>query len=73
MDSHLGPPILEATALTTVPQPQPKIFSLWVATIAQWIHLQLPSCRPGSNPKHTIYAFINLNLNLSCDMLKRRK
>ena len=28
---------------------------------------------PGSNPKHTIYAFFNLNLNLSCDMLKRRK
>ena len=28
---------------------------------------------PGSNPKHTIYAFINLNLNLRCDMLKRWK
>ena len=27
----------------------------------------------GSNPKHTIYAFINLNLNLSCDLLKRWK
>ena len=24
---------------------------------------------PGSNPKYTIYTFINLNLN--CDMLKR--
>ena len=23
----------------------------------------------GSNPKHTIYAFINSNLNLNCDML----
>ena len=26
---------------------------------------------PGSNPKHTINAFINLNLN--CDMLKKIK
>ena len=26
--------------------------------IAQWISLCLPSCRPGSSPKHTIYAFI---------------
>ena len=26
---------------------------------------------PGSNPMHTIYAFININLN--CERLKRRK
>ena len=32
----------------------------WGAAIAQWICLHLPSCRPGSSPKHTIYAFINL-------------
>ena len=42
------------------------------AAVAQWVRLRLQSCRPpGSNPKHTIYAFINLNLNY--DMLKRRK
>ena len=28
------------------------------AAIAQWIHLQLPSCHPGSSPNHIIYAFI---------------
>ena len=28
------------------------------ASIAQWIHLHLPSCRPGLSPKHTIYVFI---------------
>ena len=27
----------------------------------------------GLNPKHIIYAFFNLNFNLSCDVLKRRK
>ena len=25
--------------------------------IAQWIHLQLSTFHPGSNPNHTIYAF----------------
>ena len=29
------------------------------AAIAQWICLHLPSCNPGSNPKHTICAFNN--------------
>ena len=29
------------------------------AAIAQWICLHLPSCSPGSNPKHTICAFNN--------------
>ena len=43
----------------------------WGADKAQWIRLRLPSCPQGLNPKHTIYAFINLNLN--CEMLKRRK
>ena len=36
------------------------------AAIAQWICLRIPSCRLGSNPKHTIYTFIKLFLN--CDM-----
>ena len=27
------------------------------AVIAQWFHPSIPSCGPGSNPKHTIYAF----------------
>ena len=36
------------------------------------VHVFHPAAS-GSNPKHTIYAFINLNLNLNCDMLKRRK
>ena len=31
-----------------------------VATIAPWFRLHLPSCSPGLNPKHTIYAFFNL-------------
>ena len=43
------------------------------AAVAQWICMRLPSCHPGSNPKHTIYPFINLNLSLNCDMLKRQK
>ena len=46
---------------------------LWGATIAQWICSHLPSCHPGSNPKHTINTFFNLNLNLNCDVLKGRK
>ena len=29
-----------------------------IAAIAQWIRLHLPSYCLGSNPKHTIYAFI---------------
>ena len=45
----------------------------WGATVAQWIHSRLPSCRQGLNPKHTIYAFFNLNFNLNCNVLKRRK
>ena len=39
--------------------------------IAQWIRLHLPSASPGSSPKHTNYAFINLHLNSV--MWKRRK
>ena len=27
------------------------------AAIAHWIRLHLPSCRPGSSPKHAIYDF----------------
>ena len=30
------------------------------AAIAQWIRQPLPSSRPGSSPKHTIYAFFKL-------------
>ena len=37
---------------------QGKSFTYRGAAIAQWIRLRLPSCRPGSSPKHTIYAFI---------------
>ena len=33
------------------------------AAIAQWIHLRLPSCRPGFKSQDTINAFINLYLN----------
>ena len=29
----------------------------WGAAIAQWIHLCLPSCCPGFNAEHNIYAF----------------
>ena len=32
----------------------------WWATIAQWIRLRSPSCGPGSNPKHNIYASFGL-------------
>ena len=54
------------TQLTTI---SINTYLTWVEAVAQWIHLRLPSAAPGSNPKHTIYAFINLN----CDTLKRRK
>ena len=30
-----------------------------VAAIAPWFRLRLPSCGPGFDPKHTIYAFFN--------------
>ena len=46
---------------------------MWGAAVAQWIRLRIPFCRPGSNSKYTIYAFMNLNLNLNCGVLKRRK
>ena len=36
------------------------------AAVAQWNRLHLPFCRPGSNPIHTVYAFIKLYLN--CNM-----
>ena len=32
-----------------------------VAAIALWFCLRLPSCGPGLNPKHTVYAFFNLS------------
>ena len=37
-----------------------KINKTWVAAIAPWFCLSLPS---GSNPKHTIYTFFNLYWN----------
>ena len=43
-----------------VPQMAMAYCTFMGATIAQWIRLHLPSCRPGSSPKHTIYAFFNL-------------
>ena len=36
------------------------IFTKGAAAIALWFHLHPPSWAPGSNPKHTIYAFYNL-------------
>ena len=30
------------------------------AALAPWFRLRLPSCGPGSNPRHTIYAYFNL-------------
>ena len=48
-----------------------KFIWIWGAVIAQWILLRLPSCHPGSSPKHTIYIFLNLYLN--CVTWKRRK
>ena len=41
------------------------------AAIVPWIRPSLHRAATGSTPKHTIYAFINLNLN--CYRLKRRK
>ena len=35
-------------------------FVNWVAAIALWFRLCLPSCSPGFWSKHTIYAFFNL-------------
>ena len=46
---------------------------MWGAAIARGFVWAFHPAAPGLNPKHTIYPFINLNLNLSCDMLKRRK
>ena len=47
-----------------------KIIQLWhlrAAALATWFHLHLPSsASPGSNPKHTIYAFFNL-YNWNCN------
>ena len=34
------------------------------AAIAKWIRLHLSYCRPGSNPKHTIYGLNHLKSNL---------
>ena len=39
------------------------------AAVAQWIRLRLPPATLGSNSKHTIYTFINLN----CGILKKTK
>ena len=39
--------------------------------IAQWIRLRLPYYRPGSNPKHSIYAFIIYSQ--ICTNLQREK
>ena len=37
-----------------------KKLNVKLAAIAQWFCLRLPSCGPGSNPEHTIYAYFNL-------------
>ena len=44
---------------------------LGMKTIAQWIYLRLPPADPGSSPKHTKDAFINIYLN--CVVWERRK
>ena len=51
-----------------------------VAAIAQWIRLRLPSCPPGSSPKHSIYTFsifkvqiVYLSLELECKKNENNK
>ena len=41
------------------------------AAIAQWIHVRLPSCRPGFESQAHLLHFINIYLN--CVMRKRQK
>ena len=48
------------------------IFGGLGATIAQWICLRLPSCRSGSSPKHTIYAFYSQILHCICHCVEKR-
>ena len=48
-----------------------KHMSSWGAAIAQWIHLCLPSCRPGFQSDAHHLRFINLYLN--CVMWKKTK
>ena len=46
------------------------------AAIAQWICLHLPSCCPGSSPKHTIYAlslYVKFVLYLYCEKNKKNQ
>ena len=42
------------------------------AAIAQWIRLGLPSCRPGSSPKYSIYAFYSKILYSNCHCVEKR-
>ena len=44
------------------------------ADIVQWIRLYLPSCGPGSNPKHTIYTSSKHSqiLNYICHCVEKR-
>ena len=44
---------------------RPNIITLGSAAIAQWIRLRLPAA-PGLSPKHTINAFIQIYLFVSC-------
>ena len=45
----------------------------WGAAVAQWIHLRLPSCRPRFESQTHHQCFFQFkNLNLNCNMLKRR-
>ena len=39
---------------------KPQTVENWVAVIAPWFRLRLPSCGPGFEYKHSIYAFFNL-------------
>ena len=52
--------ILRTRNFYQISQVSQKVVLFGVAAIAPWFCLRLPSCGPGSNPKHTIYAFFNL-------------
>ena len=76
--------VLEVTAQPTASQPLPKTVTLsfaiflkksppWGVTIAQWIRLHLPFCRPGLSPKHTIHAFIIYSICAICICRVKRK
>ena len=58
--------ILERVSLMKKKLSEQKYFQNWGAAIAQWIRLHIPPVALGSSLKHTIYAVVNLCLNVSC-------